>query len=32
LIPAGTGVARYAKPEIEIDEPEGPGSSISEAV
>jgi DNA-directed RNA polymerase subunit beta' len=32
LIPAGTGVARYAKPEIEIDEPEGPGSGIPEAV
>jgi DNA-directed RNA polymerase subunit beta' len=31
LIPAGTGVARYANAEIEIDEPEGPGGEISEA-
>src|SRR5438093_4316757 len=32
LIPAGTGVARYAKPEIEIDEPEGGDGEFSEAV
>ena len=31
LIPAGTGVPRYSKAEIEIDEPEGPISGISEA-
>ncbi|HLN87166.1 MAG TPA: hypothetical protein VK200_11900, partial [Candidatus Limnocylindrales bacterium] len=32
LIPAGTGVANYAKPELEIDEPEGPGGEVSEVV
>jgi DNA-directed RNA polymerase subunit beta' len=32
LIPAGTGVGRYSKPEIEIDEPEGPGGEIPDAV
>jgi DNA-directed RNA polymerase subunit beta' len=32
LIPAGTGVTNYAKADIEIDEPEGPASGISEAV
>jgi DNA-directed RNA polymerase subunit beta' len=32
LIPAGTGVSTYAKPELEIDEPEGPGGEISEAI
>ena len=31
LIPAGTGVAKYAKTEIEIDEPEGPNGTISQA-
>jgi len=31
LIPAGTGVADYSKADIEIDEPEGPGSVVSEA-
>jgi DNA-directed RNA polymerase subunit beta' len=31
LIPAGTGVARYAKSDIEIDEPEGPLGGLSEA-
>jgi DNA-directed RNA polymerase subunit beta' len=29
LIPAGTGVALYAKPDLEIDEPEGPAGEIS---
>jgi len=32
LIPAGTGVERYAKPELEIDQPEGGPSDVSEAV
>ena len=32
LIPAGTGVGRYSKPEIEIDEPEGPGAELPDAV
>jgi hypothetical protein len=31
LIPAGTGLARYSKPDIEIDEPEGPVGGLSEA-
>jgi DNA-directed RNA polymerase subunit beta' len=31
LIPAGTGVAKYAKAEIEIDEPEGPNGNVSQA-
>jgi hypothetical protein len=31
LIPAGTGVTKYAKAEIEIDEPEGLSGGISEA-
>jgi len=32
LIPAGTGLAKYAKPEIEIEEPEGGDGEFSEAV
>jgi DNA-directed RNA polymerase subunit beta' len=32
LIPAGTGLAKYAKPEIEIEEPEGGDAEFSEAV
>ncbi len=31
LIPAGTGVADYAKADIEMDEPEGPGAAVPEA-
>jgi hypothetical protein len=31
LIPAGTGVTKYAKAEIEIDEPESPGGTTAEA-
>jgi DNA-directed RNA polymerase subunit beta' len=31
LIPAGTGLTKYTKADIEIDEPEGPISGISEA-
>src|SRR5438874_443339 len=32
LIPAGTGLAKYAKPEMEIEEPEGGDGDFSEAV
>jgi DNA-directed RNA polymerase subunit beta' len=32
LIPAGTGLTKYAKAEIEIDEPESPGGVTPEAV
>jgi hypothetical protein len=31
LIPAGTGVAKYTKADIEIDEPEGQINGIPEA-
>src|SRR5512138_940598 len=31
LIPAGTGLTKYAKAEIEIDEPESPGGVTPEA-
>jgi len=31
LIPAGTGLTKYAKAEIEIDEPESPGGATPEA-
>jgi hypothetical protein len=32
LIPAGTGLAKYNKPEIEIEEPEGVEGDFSQAV
>ena len=31
LIPAGTGLARYAKAEIEMEEPEGDEGEIPQA-
>jgi len=31
LIPAGTGLARYSKAEIEIEEPEGSEGEIPQA-
>jgi hypothetical protein len=32
LIPAGTGLTKYTKAEIEIDEPESPSGVTPEAV
>jgi hypothetical protein len=31
LIPAGTGLSKYSKAEIEIDEPESPAAATPEA-